>query len=48
MKTMTDKEKTDFKEIVDVLKSLSRDNLLLTWGFALGQKVKEESKSKSA
>ncbi len=48
MNTMTDKEKTDFAEAVDILKSLSRDDLLKTWGFALGLKIKEESKVKSA
>lgn len=40
---MSEEKKTALSEMVETLKALSRDDLMKTYGFALGLHVKSES-----
>lgn len=40
---MGEEKKIDIAEMVDTLKALNRDDLMKTWGFALGLHIKSES-----
>lgn len=39
----TENNKKDISELVEVLKELDRDELMQTYGFALGQKAKRDT-----
>lgn len=43
---MSEEKKIDFSEVADTLKALSRDDLMKTWGFALGLHIKSETAAK--
>lgn len=38
----TEDKKQEMQEVVNELQGLSRDDLMKTWGFALGLKAQEE------
>lgn len=39
----SEEKKQEIKEMVEVLETLSRDDLMKTYGFALGRKAQEEN-----
>lgn len=40
---MGEEKKIDLTEVSETLKALNRDDLMKTWGFALGLHIKSES-----